>query len=232
MAFPNGTCVLHREPRPGRGLPALAAGLCLAACAGPALAEGSGRGLLTWDREPPSGAVTWPRPVLRRGDRFTYVRGNALRVAVHVETSDDGYLLHDEGAGITVERTQDLADRRERARNPDGTPGAVHIELAPPDEAYHWPLWVGKRWTCHHLRKAPGRPPLPLLVSYCVEAAERVTVPAGTFDTLRIARRANVAADGKYIERFTLSWYAPAAGAEVRRLEDGVLTELVEFQRQ
>ena len=30
------------------------------------------------------------------------------------------------------------------------------IAIAPADARYHWPLWVGKRWSSHFLRKAPG----------------------------------------------------------------------------
>lgn len=195
--------------------------------------DGVGRGLVGFDRQAPGDLPTFAAPTWHDGDRFVFVRGNALRLTWRVEIlPDGGYVLIDDGNGERQTLTAELADLGQaEVRAPDGDPVAT-IALAPSDQRYHWPLWVGKRWSCHFLRKAPGHPPLPLLVTYAIEASEEVTVPAGTFTALRILRRADVAAEGTYLERVTLSWYAPAVGVEVRRIDDGVLTELAEVHRQ
>ena len=47
------------------------------------------------------------------------------------------------------------------ASRPDGEPTPADFELA-------WPLWVGKRWSCHYVSRAPGREDLPLFVGAAV----------------------------------------------------------------
>lgn len=205
----------------------------LAACAAPGLPEGSGRGLVSYDRQPPDGVEAVAPPRWQAGDRMVYLRGNALRVNLHVEVGDDGgYVLVDDASGERQMLSAELADLGQADPGRNGSDPVATIALVPGDQRYHWPLWVGKRWSCHFLRKAPGQPPLPLLVTYVVEAQDDITVAAGTFRALRILRRAAVAAEGRYLERAVISWYAPAAGVEVRRIDDGILTELAELHRQ
>lgn len=215
---------------PSRGFPIAPLLLLLvAACAAPTLPEGEGRGLLAWDREPPAGAETFPRPVLRPGDRFVFRRGGDFRQAWTVrEAGPEGYILEEEESGRLHLLDLDLGDLgEERPGDPEAT-----RRLAPVDSTLHWPLWVGKRWRSHFLWKEPGQPPLPLLADYRCDALETVQVPAGTFRTLRIWRRVRVAARGEFVERTTLTWYAPEVGYVVRRLDDGILLELQEFHRQ
>lgn len=207
--------------------------LALAACAAPGIPEGEGRGIVGFDRRPPENAETFPAPVWTAGDRLVYLRGNQLHLAMHVEVgADGGYVLVDEASGERQALSAELADLGLSERGPKEGEHVAVVALAPGDQRYHWPLWNGKRWSCHFLRKVPGQPPLPLLVTYAVEAMEDVTVPAGTFRALRILRRASVAAEGRYLDRASLTWYAPALGVEVRRLEDGIVTELAEVHRQ
>lgn len=208
--------------------------LCLlpCACAGPTIPEGQGRGLVSFDRTPPAGEANYTRPQWQAGDRLVYLRGNALRVSLVVEADAAGYRLVQQNSGEVQQLDQDLGDLGLFAAPVGKNPAKQEIAIAPADARYHWPLWLGKRWSCHFLRKAPGQPPLPLLVAYEVEGFETVRVPAGSFETLRILRRANVAADGTFLERTALSWYAPSLGIEVRRLEDSILTELAEVHRQ
>lgn len=210
-------------------LPVLAAVLGGPGCASRELAEGSGRGLLAWDREPPPGTETYPRPVLRPGDRFLFRRGGDYRLAWSVaEAGAEGYVLEEEETGLRHLLDPDLGDLgEERPGDPDAT-----TRLDPADHAFHWPLWVGKRWRCHFLWKEPGRPALPLLADYYCDAMETVRVPAGTFQALRIWRRTRVAMRGDFVERVTLTWYAPEVGYIVRRLDDGILLELQEVHRQ
>lgn len=215
-----------------RSLVFLAAALGLSACAGPTIPDGQGRGLLSHDRSPATDGPTYARPTWQAGDRLVYLRGNAVRMTLLVEVDDAGYRLVQQSTGEVQVLDRDFGDVSLLAAPVGKQPAAPEIVVAPPDARYHWPLWLGKRWSCHFLRKAPGMPPLPLLVTYQVDAIDTITVPAGTYETLRIIRRANVAADGSYMERVTLSWYAPSLGVEVRRLEDSTLTELAEVHRQ
>lgn len=203
----------------------------LAGCATPGIPDGQGRGLLSCDRKPPDGAETFAAPSWQPGDRMVFVRGSTQRLSLHVEAHGDGLALVDDASHTRQLLSADLADLGvEEVRAAGKVEPAIAV--APGDLRYHWPLWAGKRWSCHFLRKAPGQPPLPLLVTYVVEASEDVTVPAGTFATLRILRRAAVAAEGAFLERASLYWYAPSIGTEVRRLDDGLLTELAEVHRQ
>jgi hypothetical protein len=71
-----------------------------------------------------------------------------------------------------------------------------------------------------------------LLVSYECDATEEVAVAAGKFRCLRIWRRAHLAAEGNWIDRISIAWYSPEAGAIVKRLNDSILTELEEIHRQ
>ena len=217
-----------RRPPPRSAAPIVL--FALTACATTTLPEGSGRGLVSHDSAPPAGVETFAAPRWKAGDRFVFVRGNAQRFALHVEPRGDGLALVDDATRDRQLLSAELADLGMEEAN--GERFVPSIAMDPADVRYHWPLWLGKRWSCHFLRKAPGQPPLPLLVSYAIEAGEDVTVAAGTFRTLRILRRASVADEGTYLERAALSWYAPAVGIEVRRLEDGILTELAEVHRQ
>ncbi|RMH05159.1 MAG: hypothetical protein D6702_01190 [Planctomycetota bacterium] len=209
----------------------LAALILLPACAAhDELPAGSGRGLVSWDRQPPAGAETFARPEWTVGDRFVYRRGDEIRAAFRVDAIDEnGIRLVEEESGLFEFLDRDLG---ERGQDMPGLPKARRV-FDPADSGYSWPLWVGKRWTCHYLSKRPGqKQPLPLLVRYECDAVEEVTVPAGTFRCLRIWRRARVAAKGSFKERTSLSWYSPEVGWFVRRLNADELTELVEVHRQ
>jgi hypothetical protein len=68
--------------------------------------------------------------------------------------------------------------------------------------------------------------------SYVVEALDSVTVPAGTFEALRIVRRVRfVGAGDQYLTRAQIVWYAPSVGSEVRQLIDDTLVEMVSFEK-
>ena len=206
--------------------------LLLAACAGPGSAEGGhelrGEGLVSVDAQPPPGVELFPRPEWRPGDRFVYRNGDVLRLRRRVAVRPEGgfELLDEDGPGA-LELDADLGELGQR-----DSAGEAGIRFDPVDARFAWPLWVGKRWTSHHVRRAPGEPPLPLLVHYHCDAIETVEVPAGTFRCLRIWRTASVAAKGEYVDRVSLHWYAPEVGWLARRLSDSLLLELDDWQRQ
>ncbi|MEO0652798.1 MAG: hypothetical protein AAFZ65_19145, partial [Planctomycetota bacterium] len=108
---------------------------------------------------------------------------------------------------------------------------AAHVVAGPTladpiDPSYAWPLWVGKRWTGDYVRRESSGTELPVVARYEIDARETVTVPAGTFDCLRVWRRDAVNLEGNYLERTTIDWYAPEVGYVVRRLEGGLETVL------
>ncbi len=202
----------------------------LAACQGaPPAPPLVGQGLVTVDRTPPEGAATFARPEWLVGDRFVYERGGRMQIPVRVSKADEqGYVLVDERAGLELLLDRDLGELGERV---PADPSRDR-RRDPVDARLTWPLWVGKRWTCHYVQRAADGSGLPILATYTCDAIETVTVPAGTFDALRIWRRARPAVEGEFLDATEVGWYAPAVGWFVRRLADGTLTELREFDRQ
>lgn len=214
---------------------AVVALLAVPACHAPPqpkeLPEGHGRGVVAADPAPPAGATTWAAPEWRVGDRFTLQRGDDARaVFAVVGLLPDAYLI-DGGAGpggFQLRRGLDLSYQGEYLAN--GEP--LHV-LSPADVRYHWPLWVGKRWHCEFVDRTAGGPAMPVEVAYHVEAIENTTVPAGTFETLRIVRHERRrTSQGPSRLRTQITWYAPSVGSEVRQLVDGELFELVAVGRR
>lgn len=203
----------------------------IAACAGAPMPDIAGRGLIAFDPEPPAGAETWDRPTFRVGDRYALLRGGQVRqdfVIVHAggDGGDSGVVVQD-AAGHQLRRTADLGYLGQW----DDSGDPVHL-FAPEDTRFHWPLWVGKSWRCEYVDLQPDQPVRTVLVRYTVEDRDRVIVPAGTFETLRIARVETLKVDGEtYLDRTSVNWYAPAVGLEVRQLIGGTAFELVEWTR-
>jgi hypothetical protein len=104
-------------------------------------------------------------------------------------------------AGIReiCDRVSDLATSLERVD------GVVVIRNRPPSLSYAWPLSVGKTWEEAYRQERPvDRQTTDLHTLWTVEADETVTVPAGTFRTLKIASR-NKNTTALLYEM----WYAP-----------------------
>lgn len=203
--------------------------IAAAACAAPPpVPFGEGAGLLDADATPPEDAVLWDRPEWRVGDTFTLVRGELLRAEFTVAAvDDDGYFVRGPG-GVRLRRDRDLGNLGEWHPT-DDVP--THL-LSPADVRFHWPLWVGKRWSCEYVDGAAGSPPLRTVASYEVEALDTVTVGAGTFEALRIARTLRLPdLPDSVLTRTQLIWYAPSIGAEVRQIVADTEVELVEFVR-
>ena len=202
----------------------------VSACQGapePSMPEGMGRGLVQFDVEPPAGATTWDRPEWRVGERFVAVQGERSRGDFRVVAVEPDAYVFDVGAGVHLRRDHDLGNLGEWAAR-DNVP--LHL-LSPADVRYHWPLWLGKRWSCEFVDRVRGGEAMPLRASYVVEALDSVTVPAGTFAALRIVRTLHrLDAREQFRARTQITWYAPAAGFEVRQLV-GEVVELAEHAR-
>ncbi len=173
---------------------------------------------------PPAGAVTWQRPEWRVGERFVLARSERTRFPLEVRAA---LATHYELAagGALLRRDRDLGNLGEWS--PAGEP--MHL-LLPVDVRFHWPLWVGKRWACEFVDRAAGQD-VPVRADYAVEDVDTITVPAGTFETLRVVRTVRRLGDGDWQPRTQITWYAPAVGHEVRQLVGEALVELVEHTR-
>jgi hypothetical protein len=207
----------------------LCGGTALGACSATGPRLDPGRGLVTSAQTPPPDAEIFEAPTWKVGDRFVFQKGGLARLAFRVESTEKGvHRLVDEQSGLVELVGEDLSDRgQEKIDAPELT-----ISYDPADFSFSWPLWVGKRWTCHFVRRAHNQPDLPLVVTYECDGIESVTVPAGTFRCLRVWRRARLAAQGRYVDRISLAWYAPEPGIVVRRLADSMLIEAEEIDRQ
>lgn len=187
----------------------------------------AGPGLVSHDRTPPADAATFARPELQVGDRFVFRRGGQERIAVRVSAIDeDAVELTDEDRGMVNRFDRDFGavELRDAA-------GATITRWDRVDARFHWPLWVGKRWTAQYVRRDQDGE-VPVLAEYSCEGRENITVLAGSFDSLRIVRRSRPLLDGEWLERVDVFWYAPSVGQVVRRVEDSVLTELESAHRQ
>ncbi|MCC6785712.1 MAG: hypothetical protein IT457_22890 [Planctomycetes bacterium] len=202
--------------------------LAMGACHSAPPVVPAGPGLVTFDRQPPEGATTFPRPEWTVGDRFVYRHGGEQRVAVRVAAIDEKEIaLLDESAGV-----RNVVDRDFGYLRLESPEGEALTRWDPVDARCHWPLWVGKRWACQYVLREDGGAQVPVLVEYHCDAQENVEVPAGRYQALRIWRRSRPLLEGEWLDRTDVAWYAPELGQVVKRLEATVLTELEAVQRQ
>lgn len=191
------------------------------------LPQGAGRGLLRADAQP-SGVQVWRRPSWNVGSRIELIRGGEVRTALELVAVEDGAYVLDDGAGRQLRRDADLGYLGEWY---EGRPTRV---LSPVDVRYHWPLWIGKRWECDFVDRARGGQALPVVASYHVEGIDRVEVPAGTYDALRVRRTLSLVLpedEGAFLNRTQMIWFAPDLGVEVRHLLGDTMVELDAFRR-
>lgn len=194
----------------------------------PGLPEGSGEGLISVDMAAPADGNAVERPTWAEGDQFVYLYGGETQMRWRVTRADEtGYDLTEDPSGQVTRLDADLGlvgrsapddPWQERAR-------------APVDSSWAWPLWVGKRWSTRFVQKAPDSA-VPVQADYVCDARETVTVPAGTFECLRVWRSARPAVEGRYLAAVSVAWFAPEVGYMVKRLEDGALLELQQVHRQ
>lgn len=207
-----------RFAAPGRRLPArallLAAVCSIAACATP-VPVGT----------PTTGPDRVEAPRLAVGDQWDYRLTDGF-TRLHVANIRDR-VVRAGTDGVAVERT-DLdrnhvtterltADGRwvEHAR-----PRLATLQYDPPLAALPFPLQVGQKWTARAIVTDPAHPwRYPVRVDGVVSGWERVRVPAGEFDALRIVRTA-YHMDGIATRDHTrfneVEWYAPSIGRSVR----------------
>lgn len=86
----------------------------------------------------------------------------------------------------------------------DKIPGGIETRHVPPS-AIPWPLAVGKSWESRYVRERPiDRATSEEIRTCVVERQEQITVPAGTFATLKI-----VCTDARSGRVRLEVWYSP-----------------------
>ena len=104
----------------------------------------------------------------------------------------------------------------------------VDYEFAPAYPAYAFPLEPGKSWSVRVDATNPDRGRRSVRIDGWVMGAERVRVPAGEFDTIKI-KRIVYAGDRPETTIFEFDWYAPALGRAVRIASDSAWQESCDF---
>lgn len=100
----------------------------------------------------------------------------------------------------------------------------TEYEFSPPYPAYVFPLEAGKSWSLRVTATNPvTRQRASVRVDGEVLGSERISTPAGAFDTIKVRRRV-YAGDSEDFRRETniieTDWYAPALGRAVRTESD------------
>jgi hypothetical protein len=119
-------------------------------------------------------------------------------IPVWVIKASDGEHLH---------RKDDLAYYEQKRE------GVVETRFVPPLLNWMWPLAPDKTWTQTYTRERPVQRETLKITASCRAQSDKVTVPAGTFDTIKVTC-SNVRNRRTMWER----WYGPAVKAFVRDL--------------
>ena len=116
------------------------------------------------------------------------------------------YYVLKSGTAERFYRKSDLADSHENRQN------AVATRNTPPRLYYVWPMSVGTGWEQRYRHERPqDKQAYDTSYSAAVEAEEVVTVPAGTFQTLKIVYRDRVKKTFLWEQ-----WYSPNVRIWVR----------------
>ncbi len=153
-------------------------------------------------------------PTWRPGDQWVYrsegPQGKSLSMwsVVRLETVDgtECYVVKSGETGEVYFRRADLAWTMDKVS------GTIESRATPPDLRYVWPLEVGKRWDVTYTLNRPLDRTTAKRQRECeVLAREAVSVPAGTFETVKIGCRDKRSGAATYE-----AWYAPAVKQVVR----------------
>ena len=179
----------------------------------------------------PNAFVVYP-PVWSVGDEWRFSRSTTAgrrsafrwRVAREQVVDDVAYYVMQSGSREIFYRKSDLSHSH------DDLSGTLDLRNTPPRFHFIWPLAVGASWAQTYRYERPAAQ-LNYATSYTgtVEAEETITVPAGTFRTLKVVQR------GSKNTVFDERWYAPDVRMWARlRFPDGddgeETRELLEFK--
>ena len=153
-------------------------------------------------------------PTWRPGDEWVYrsegPQGKSVFVwsVVRLETVEgtECYVVKSGETGEAYFRRADLAWTMDKVS------GTIESRATPPDLRYVWPLEVGKRWDVAYTLDRPLDRTTATRQRECeVLTRETVSVPAGTFATVKIGCRDKRSGAAMYE-----AWYAPAVKQFVR----------------
>ena len=173
-------------------------------------------------------------PTWRRGDEWEFRWESPTNKGVFVWSVDREETVEGAPAYVIKVGTREIFYRKaDIALIRETVDGALVLANTPPRLRYAWPLTVGKTWeqTLSQERASPRSSEQRADV-VTVEAEETVSVPAGTFQTLKLVYRNKDTQAILYEE-----WYAPAVKHPVllrERLTSGGLRvrELTSFSVQ
>ena len=146
-------------------------------------------------------------PAWRRGDEWEFRWESPTNKGVFVWTVDHEETVEGATAYVIKVGTREIFYRKsDIALIRETLDGTLVLANTPPRLRYAWPLTVGKTWeqTLSQERASPRNSEQRADI-VTVEAEETVTVPAGTFQTLKLVYRNKDTQAILYEE-----WYAPA----------------------
>jgi hypothetical protein len=161
-------------------------------------------------------------PIWRRGDEWAFrwdsPRGSGTYVwTVSGEDTVDGTSCY----VITSGRRQLYYRKNDLAFVLEKLEGTIDWQARPPMQNFVWPLEPGRVWVERYTSERPlDRQTQTWAMGSTVEAEETITVPAGTFSTLKIVRRQRPSQ-----ALFSESWYAPDVKMAIQQREhlgDGI----------
>ncbi len=178
---------------------------------------------------PASSAIGAERPPAV-GDAYVYrllngynkgIRGQLRYEVARVEAGDVTVRVVPDNPGAGLPRTEIVTREGNFLRRVlDSHDAWMEYEFATPYPAYVLPLEPGKSWSVRVNAVVPGlAKPRSVRVDGKVLGRERIRVPAGEFDTVKIRRAIYPGDGGQGLEETQISemeWYAPALGRVVR----------------
>lgn len=160
---------------------------------------------------------------LKKGTEMVYrtvgPTGDSSTVTLRV--IDDGTYDGRPVARVTNGKDTQIIDRATRNWMAILRDGKVIASAKPHRGTWQWPLTVGKTWTAEFVYTDGGVSVGPIGMRWLVEAWERVTVPAGTFEAMRLRGE-----PGRNNTRTVELWYAPKPGLVVKRTEEQATEKL------
>ena len=153
-------------------------------------------------------------PSFEVGDEIVYTDGKIQYVSTTTSWTKSEHVVRSQVSG-EVGQIQ-VYDHNLRALSTETEDGAARWELAPHNFKYDFPLSVGHKWSGRYEMTTVLKGEVREVVTTDIECAalclERITVPAGTFDTFRIACSVNRTGSEPFQHVY---WYAPSIGVSV-----------------
>lgn len=178
---------------------------------------------------PPAAAGSADAPEIRIGDRWV-LRSDDLNNPKWSNVTERRVLQASSSELVVTSRNMQSNYTRTlvfspswnliQSREPDGR----GYDYAPPLKYFDFPLYPGKKWESE-IQESPagGQPVRTHHLSAVVEGWEDVTVPAGTFRSLKVVLRVK-AIEGGVVTRDSedVSWYASNAKRSVKTAESSL----------